>query len=175
MTAAALLSGLGVSGLGAGSAAAQQPVVIGGSGQPDVFVNMQVLNSLGPGPAYASPYGYAAPATTYGYAAPYGYGAPATTYDGLNPQYVTRPGTLLYPPPSPPQSHVTLQLPGMATQPTARFGQPSVALTPPSTDEPAPTPSEPVTPPAPSRAAPSPPAPAPAPQVAERAPEPAPE
>lgn len=125
--------------LGAGASLAQQPVVIGGSGQPSVYVNTQVLNSLTPGFAPGSPYapynhgayGYQQPGA-FGQAA-YGqpaYGQQPATIGGY---YITRPGTLLFPPQQFPRSQVTVspqQLAALRTAPATPSG--AVELTPPS-------------------------------------------
>lgn len=131
--------------LGAGASLAQQPVVIGGSGQPSVYVNTQVLNSLTPGFAPGSPY---APYNhgAYGYRQPGAFGQPAygqpaygqPAYGQQQPAriggyYITRPGTLLFPPPQFPRSQVTVspqQLAALQTAPATPSG--SVELTPPS-------------------------------------------
>ena len=125
--------------LGAGASLAQQPVVIGGSGQPSVYVNTQVLNSLTPGFAPGSPYapynhgayGYQQPGA-FGQAA-YGqpaYGQQPATIGGY---YITRPSTLLFPPQQFPRSQVTVspqQLAALRTAPATPSG--AVELTPPS-------------------------------------------
>ena len=126
--------------LGAGASLAQQPVVIGGSGQPSVYVNTQVLNSLTPGFAPGSPYapynhgayGYQQPGAfgqaAYGQPA-YGQQQPAT----IGGYYITRPSTLLFPPQQFPRSQVTVspqQLAALRTAPATPSG--SVELTPPS-------------------------------------------
>lgn len=93
-------------------AQAQQPVVIGG-GAPNVYVNTQVLDSLGPGYAPTPNFG--------GYNYGTGYGVPAipqtatpTAQQPGAPFMVTRPGTLLFPPPQFPRSQVTVQAPAVA-------------------------------------------------------------
>lgn len=126
--------------LGAGASLAQQPVVIGGSGQPSVYVNTQVLNSLTPGFAPGSPY---APYNhgAYGYRQPGAFGQPAYGQPAYGQQqpariggyYITRPGTLLFPPQQFPRSQVTVspqQLAALQTAPATPSG--SVELTPPS-------------------------------------------
>ena len=125
--------------LGAGASLAQQPVVIGGSGQPSVYVNTQVLNSLTPGFAPGSPY---APYNhgAYGYRQPGAFGQPAYGQPAYGQQrpariggyYITRPGTLLFPPQQFPRSQVTVspqQLAALQTAPATPSG--SVELTPP--------------------------------------------
>ena len=152
----ALACGTALIGLTATAATAQQPVVIGGNGLPEVFVNMDVLNSLGPGYP-AQPYGFG---HGYGTAQPAPQGAPGAGFGGT---YVTRPGTLLHPPPSFPQSQLTVQAPrGAGSQQVGALPmpQPRIQLTPPGGAAPA------------SQTAPQAPAPqAPLPQA--RAPEPA--
>ena len=125
--------------LGAGASLAQQPVVIGGSGQPSVYVNTQVLNSLTPGFAPGSPY---APYThgAYGYQQPGAFGQAAYGQPAYGQQpatiggyYITRPSTLLFPPQQFPRSQVTVspqQLAALRTAPATPSG--SVELTPPS-------------------------------------------
>lgn len=154
-----------------------------GSGQPSVFVNTQVLNSLGPGPTPYGGYGAYNP-----YAAPYA-GAPAVAPGAQQPYYVTRPGTLLFPPPTYPRSRVTFAQPSVALTPPAGYAAtataPGITLTEPAplprppqvglAPQPAPTaPVEPAT--MPSLTAPE-PAPAPTPpepstRLAERSPDP---
>lgn len=171
----ALACGAALIGLTTIPAEAQQPVVIGGNGLPEVFVNMDVLNSLGPG----------YPAQPYGYGYGYGYGAgqpvPQVAPGG---GYVTRPGTLLYPPPAFPQSQLTVQTPpvqGGQQLGALPMPQPRIQLTPPGSAAPAqqaPAQQAPAQP-APQAAAPepaTPPPPQPAPQTpvqtAESAPPP---
>ena len=80
--------------LGAGASLAQQPVVIGGSGQPSVYVNTQVLNSLTPGFAPGSPY---APYThgAYGYQQPGAFGQAAYGQPAYGqPAYGQQPATI---------------------------------------------------------------------------------
>ncbi|MCH8038473.1 MAG: hypothetical protein IIC53_15305, partial [Proteobacteria bacterium] len=95
------------------SAAAQQTVIIGGGapvigrGGGGVVINNEVLDSLGP----------AAPAPALPYQAPAAWpaipGAPGIAYRQPNTGLlmVTRPGTLLFPPPVLPKSRVTVQAP----------------------------------------------------------------
>ena len=128
------VSGLSVSGLSvfalallgaAGTASAQQAPTVIGNATPQVFVNTQLLNSLGPGGfgSYgAAPYGYAQPYQQPAYAAPYaGYGVPQPgampAQPAGQPYYVTRPGTLLFPPNSFPRSQVTGGAPALAVLP----------------------------------------------------------
>jgi len=168
---------------GLAPAAAQQTVVIGGGvpvigrGGGGVVINDEVLDSLGPAaPAPALP--YQTPA-----ALPAATGAPGIVYRQPNTGLlmVTRPGTLLFPPPVFPKSRVTVETP--ATPSLAQAPAPRVAaaepqlqsrlLVPPAPKmEPAPV--EAVTempvvasepPPKPVLA--EPPTPAPAPKIAE--------
>ena len=79
-----------------------------GARSPNVIVNTGVLNSLGPGPAVqglpASPVG------TYGsYGGVYpGGGSAGLGYATGNTQVLVRPGALLYPPPTDPNSRLTV-------------------------------------------------------------------
>ena len=148
-------------------AAAQQTVIIGGgapvigAGAGGVVINNEVLDSLGPAaPAPALP--YQAPAALSG-----SLGAPGIAYRQPNTGLlmVTRPGTLLFPPPVFPKSRVTVQTPatpGLAPAPRIAAAEPQLRsrlLVPPAPGM-APAPVEPVTekPVA---------APAPAPRIAE--------
>ncbi len=185
----------------AAPAAAQQTLIIGsgvpviGRGGGGVVINNEVLDSLGPA-VRAPALPYQAPA-----AWPAIPGAPGIAYRQPNTGLlmVTRPGTLLFPPPAFPKSKVTVQTP--ATPRLAQVPAPRVAaaapqlqsrlLVPPApkmepvpvepvTEEPVAAPEPPPQPvqaePAPKVAkpepAPKPAEPAPAPKVAK--PEPAP-
>ena len=164
---------------GLASAAAQQTVIIGGGvpvigrGGGGVVINNEVLDSLGPA-ARAPALPYQAPA-----ALPAAPGAPGIAYRQPNTGLlmVTRPGTLLFPPPVFPKSRVTVQTPAaprlaQAPAPRVAAAEPQLQsrlLVPPAPKmEPAPI--EPVTekpvaapepPPQPTQAEPAPPAPAP--------------
>ncbi len=184
-------------------AAAQQTVIIGGGapaigrGGGGVVINNEVLDSLGPA-AQAPALPYQAPA-----ALPAAPGAPGIAYRQPNTGLlmVTRPGTLLFPPPEFLKSRVTVQTPApnlaqaqapeiaaaepklrsrLLVPPAPRAAGPAVeAPPPPPKMEPAPV--EPVTekpvaaaepPPQPAQAEPEPTSPVPAPKVAEPEPEP---
>ncbi len=98
----------------AAPAAAQQTVIIGsgvpviGGGGGGVIINNEVLDSLGPA-AQAPALPYQAPA-----ALPAIPGTPGIAYRQPNTGLlmVTRPGSLLFPPPVFPKSKVTVRTPG---------------------------------------------------------------
>jgi len=113
--------------LSTGTAIGQYTTYVG-SGQPAVYVNQDLLNSLGPG----SPGGAYGAYPQY----PQGYGgAPATMMSPQGSFYVSRPGTLMFPPPEFPQSHLTMQAPaaplGQAAPPTYQPPAPGLAMTQP--------------------------------------------